>query len=273
MFDCSFVIAWRLFLLSSGLCGLLCCPVNAWHDHWKSVGKIIFVSHIILRTIAVIPQIIAKNKFGEVEKDLHRCTEANSISNMMFTSIITGIFPLVAQTIMIIFKYKKIIFPAYIGMIVGQAMGDVVFIKVFFPETAHTNRCLWSGSDTQQGNQKFQAFSSALLATQIIEALWLIPLFGSITYGIAKSMFQMPIQNRIFSNVQVPRANAFELHDGTLSLPIPPETPTPDGSRTCSICLDILNGEIEFLQCTHAFHKACIEQWFRIAPQPSCPEC
>lgn len=42
---------------------------------------------------------------------------------------------------------------------------------------------------------------------------------------------------------------------------------------TCSICWDILNEQEHSLECTHAFHNVCIEEWLEKAPDHNCPIC
>eukprot|EP00210_Caulerpa_lentillifera_P007061 g6754.t1 len=51
-------------------------------------------------------------------------------------------------------------------------------------------------------------------------------------------------------------------------------------SKSCSICFnDYVSGEqLKVLPCRHKYHKECIEQWFRTAPNfldapPKCPYC
>lgn len=39
----------------------------------------------------------------------------------------------------------------------------------------------------------------------------------------------------------------------------------------CSICLDDIEKDIEFLPCIHGFHKECIDGW--IKEKPECPVC
>ena len=41
--------------------------------------------------------------------------------------------------------------------------------------------------------------------------------------------------------------------------------------KKCTICLDDIITDIEFLPCTHAFHKDCISGW--ITTKPLCPIC
>ena len=40
---------------------------------------------------------------------------------------------------------------------------------------------------------------------------------------------------------------------------------------TCYICIEILEGEMETLDCTHRYHHACIAEWMK--QNPVCPEC
>ena len=39
----------------------------------------------------------------------------------------------------------------------------------------------------------------------------------------------------------------------------------------CSICLDDIEKDIEFLPCIHGFHRECIDEW--IKEKPECPIC
>ena len=39
----------------------------------------------------------------------------------------------------------------------------------------------------------------------------------------------------------------------------------------CAICIEILEDEIEALNCNHKYHRSCISQWMN--QNPVCPEC
>lgn len=41
--------------------------------------------------------------------------------------------------------------------------------------------------------------------------------------------------------------------------------------NTCSICLLTLGGEVRVTPCQHAYHRECIDEWFR--SKPDCPIC
>jgi len=47
--------------------------------------------------------------------------------------------------------------------------------------------------------------------------------------------------------------------------------------RTCTICVEDYKEGDDILvlpRCRHAFHKACIDQWFGVCPHiPDCPLC
>ena len=45
-----------------------------------------------------------------------------------------------------------------------------------------------------------------------------------------------------------------------------------DETRSCSICLEILDTSCATLDCGHKFHANCITEWFR-SQHLSCPEC
>ena len=44
-----------------------------------------------------------------------------------------------------------------------------------------------------------------------------------------------------------------------------------EDQNVCSICIDILEDEVEVMDCTHKYHKECIEEW--MMQNPVCPEC
>lgn len=45
-------------------------------------------------------------------------------------------------------------------------------------------------------------------------------------------------------------------------------------SSDCSICLEKLNfNEKRIFKCGHAFHKKCIDKWFKETSSLKCPNC
>ena len=39
----------------------------------------------------------------------------------------------------------------------------------------------------------------------------------------------------------------------------------------CSICIDILEDEVEVMDCSHKYHHDCISEWMK--QNPVCPMC
>lgn len=62
------------------------------------------------------------------------------------------------------------------------------------------------------------------------------------------------------------RARRLSLVSELVLVPHPPE-----GTNDCSICLDLLSGLTRRLQCSHSFHKGCVDIWLQ--SHDSCPNC
>ncbi|CAF0781781.1 unnamed protein product [Brachionus calyciflorus] len=50
-------------------------------------------------------------------------------------------------------------------------------------------------------------------------------------------------------------------------------TPSLTKSDVCAICLDDSSEKMVRLNCKHEFHEVCLNEWFKVIPNPSCPLC